>query len=65
MTNEAKQNREKIEAIRGQLSHGFITYEQAKKQAEPIIASINDKAKELARKYNQRPRLVTFNEIMR
>ena len=65
MTNEAKQNREKIEAIIGQLSHGFITYEQAKKQAEPIIASINDKSKEIARKYNQRPRLVSFNEIMR
>ena len=65
MTNEAKQNRERIEAIRGQLSHGFITYEQAKKQAEPIIASINAKAREIAKKYNQRPRLVTFNEIMR
>lgn len=65
MINEAKQNREKIEAIRVQLSHGVITYEQAKKQAEPIIASINARAKEIAKKYNQRPRLVSFNEIMR
>ena len=65
MTNEAKQKREKIEAIRGQLSDGFITYEQAKKQAEPIIASINAKAREIAKKYNHRPRLVSFNEIMR
>lgn len=65
MTNEAQKNREQIEAIRAQLSHGFITYEQAKKQAEPIIAKINAKAKEIAKKYNQRPRLLTFNEIMR
>lgn len=65
MTTEAQENRTKIEAIRAQLSHGFITYEQAKQQAEPIIAKINAKAKEFAKKYNQRPRLVSFNEIMR
>jgi hypothetical protein len=65
MTNEAIQNRERIEAIKAQLSRGFITYEQAKTQAEPIIASINAKAKEIAKKYNQRARLVSFNEIMR
>lgn len=65
MTDEAMKNRERIEAIRGQLSHGFITYEQAKQQAEPIIAKINAKAKEIAKKYNQRPRLVSFNEVMR
>lgn len=65
MTNEAQKNREQIEAIRAQLSRGFITYEQAKQQAEPIIAKINAKAREIAKKYNQRPRLLTFNEIMR
>lgn len=65
MTTEAQENRTKIEAIRAQLSRGFITYEQAKQQAEPVIAKINAKAKEIAKKYNQRPRLVSFNEIMR
>ena len=65
MTNEAKQNREAMEAIRAKLSRGEISYAEAKSQAEPIIASINLKAKELAKKYGMRPRLVSFNEIMR
>ena len=65
MTNEAKQNREQIDAIKAGLAHGFITYEEARAQAEPIIATINAKAREIAKKYNQRPRLVTFNEILR
>lgn len=65
MTNEAQKNREQIEAIRAQLSHGFITYEQAKTQAAPIIASVNAKAREIAKKYGMRPRLVSFNEIFR
>lgn len=65
MTNEAQQNREKIESIRAQLSRGFITYEQAKTQAAPIIASINAKAREIAKKYGMRAKLVSFNEIMR
>lgn len=65
MTNGAKQNRDKINAIKAGLAHGFITYEEARAQAEPIIATINAKAREIAKKYNQRPRLVTFNEIFR
>lgn len=65
MTNEAKQNRDKIDAIKAGLAHGFITYDEARQQAEPIIATINAKAREIAKKYNQRPRLVTFNEIFR
>lgn len=65
MTNEAIQNRERIEAIRAQLSHGLITYDDARQQAEPIIAAINAKAREIAKKYSQRPRLVSFNEIFR
>lgn len=65
MTNEAQKNREAMEAIRAKLAQGEISYAEAKSQAEPIIASINAKAKEIAKKYNQRPRLVSFNEIMR
>lgn len=65
MTNEAKHNREAMEAIRAKLSRGEISYTEAKSQAEPIIASINTKAREIAKKYGMRPRLVSFNEIMR
>lgn len=65
MTNEAKQNREKINALKTALALGRITYDEARQQAEPIIATINAKAREIAKKYNQRPRLVSFNEIFR
>lgn len=54
-----------MEAIRAKLSRGEISYTEAKSQAEPIIASINAKAREIAKKYGMRPRLVSFNEIMR
>ena len=65
MTNEARKNREAMEAIKANLAQGRISYAEAKSQAEPIIASINAKAKQIAKKYGMRPRLVSFNEIMR
>lgn len=65
MTNEAKQNREKIEAIKAQLSLGQISYAEAKEQAAPIVNAINLKAKELAKKYGMRPHLVDFAALMR
>lgn len=65
MTNEAMKNRKEIDAIKADFSHGFITYDEAREKAEPIIARINTKAREIAKKYNQRPRMVTFNEIFR
>lgn len=65
MTNEAKQNREKINAIKASLANGQISYAEAREQAEPVITKINAAAKEIAKKYSMRPRLVTFNEIFR
>lgn len=47
------------------LAQGKISYAEAKSQAEPVIARINAKAREIAKKYGMRPRLVSFNEIMR
>ena len=54
-----------MEAIKANFAQGRISYAEAKSQAEPIIASINAKAKQIAKKYGMRPRLVSFNEIMR
>lgn len=65
MTNEAKKNREAMEAIKANLAQGKISYAEAKSQAEPVITRINAKAREIAKKYGMRPRLVSFNEIMR
>lgn len=65
MTNEAKQNREQIDAIKALLASGQISYAEAREQAEPIIAKINAIAKEIAKKYSVRPRLISFSEIFR
>lgn len=65
MEKQAQENREIINRIKMDLAVGNITYEQAKIQAEPVINRINDKARELARKYNQRPKYVSFGSIFR
>ncbi len=57
--------REDLQTIRAWLLSGAISRDEAKKQAEPIIAEINKKSIEIARKYGQRPRLVTFASVMR
>lgn len=65
MSEEAKQNRKRINDIRLRLSLGQISYLEARIEARPIIESINLKSKELAKKYKTRPKLVTFTELMR
>ena len=44
---------------------GHITREEAKNDIMPYINAINKKAKELAKKYNQKPKLVSFNSFCR
>lgn len=57
--------REELENIRAWMLSGAITREEAKHKAAPIIDEINKKSVEIAKKYGQRPRLVTFASIMR
>ncbi len=63
--SSADENRIKIQDIRRRMLNGELTYEQAKEEAQPIIKQINFTAKQLARKYNLRPRNVGFSEMMR
>lgn len=65
MSEEAIKNRVAIESVRVALNTGQITYEQARKKAKPVIDSINEKSKELAKKYGVRPQLVSFEGLMR
>lgn len=44
---------------------GSITREEAKRDIMPYINAINTKAKELAKKYNQKAKLVSFNSYCR
>lgn len=57
--------RAKIEDIRARLMLGVIDYDTAKAEAAPIIAEMNRKGAEIAKKYNQRFRKFTFGYLMR
>lgn len=62
----AAENQAKITAIRRRMLNGEITYDEAKAEAQPIIDAINERAKVIAKKYNQRPgKVVSFAAIMR
>ena len=65
MKEQAKKNREILEDIKAKLLVGAISYEQAKNEAEPVIAEINKKAIELSKKYGVKPQLVSFAALMR
>lgn len=65
MDKQALENRAEIARIKNDLAFGKITYAEAQEQAAPTLKRINEKAKELAKKYNRRHRDITFAEIMR
>ena len=47
------------------LKIGAINYDNAKKLAQPHIDAINDKSREIAKKYNVKPRIVGFHNFVR
>ena len=55
----------KINEIRTKLNLGLLSYDEAKQAAKPIIDEMNEKAREVAKKYNQRHRNFTFISLMR
>jgi polyhydroxyalkanoate synthesis regulator phasin len=44
---------------------GAISFDEAKKMAQPHIDAINEKSKEIARKHGVKPRLVRFHNFIR
>lgn len=54
-----------IEEIKIKLQIGSIDYYEAKAEAEPIIAEMNIKGKEIAKKFNQKFKPFTFAYLMR
>lgn len=61
----AIQNRKAINHIKNALSLGWITYDEAKEMAQPIIDDINKRAIEIAKKHKVKPGLVNFVSLMR
>jgi len=46
------------------LKMGAIDYDKAKKMAQPHIDAINEKSREIAKKYGVKPRLVGFHNFI-
>ena len=57
MNNELKNRAEK--------GNNLISREEAKKEIQPFIEYANKKAVELAKKYNQKPRKISFIAYVR
>ena len=57
--------REKITEIKVRFLAGELTYEQAKKSADPFISQFNEKAKEIAKKHKRKPIKINFVGMMR
>lgn len=65
MTQEVFELREKALAARILYNRGIITREEAKEDIDPYINLVNKKAKEIAKKYNMKPKLVSFSVFVR
>lgn len=57
--------RAKINDIRARLITGVIDYDTAKAEAMPIIAEMNAKGAEIAKKYGRKFKPFTFGNLMR
>lgn len=57
--------RAKINYIKGRLQAGVIDYDTAKAEAAPVIAEMNARGAEIAKKYGMRHKPLTFGYLMR
>lgn len=63
--NKAVDNQEKVAEIKRKYAYGEITREEAFETIAPIVQEINDKAREIAKKYKTKPRLVNAISLLR
>lgn len=60
-----EQTKRIAEEYRALLRNGHVDREEAKKFIMPYIDAFNQKSKEIAKKWNQRPRTITFAKFIR
>lgn len=65
MSENIKELKTLAEIARANYRANIITREEAKEQIMPYIDAVNARSKELAKKYNQRPKLVNFSSYVR
>lgn len=54
-----------LNEIKFKLHIGIISYDEAKKRAEPLLKIMNDKSIEIAKRLNVKPKKFTFSSFMR
>ena len=62
---EVKELKGQAELAKMQLQYGEISYDEAKVMAKPYVDAFNDKSKEIAKKYNMRPKTISVNKFLR
>lgn len=65
MTPQARQNRAQIGYIRCRLITGLISYDEAKRQAKPILDQMNAAGARIARNHGVKYKPLTFTSIFR
>lgn len=56
---------EDAKLVRLSYNMGMITYEEAKEKLQSFIINFNNKSREIAKKYGQKPKLFSFTSFMR
>lgn len=54
-----------LRKIKRELNAGRLTYEQAKKQAQPLVDGINWHVMDICFKYNRRIKTFSFSELLK
>lgn len=65
MSEYVQQSKQKAEVARLAYRQGLITREEAKEEITPYLNALNNRSRELAKKYNQKPKLVSFISYIR
>jgi len=65
MDNETSVLKVKAEVARELYRNGKITRKEAEKEITPYLAKVNVRMKELATKYNQKPKLISLTSFLR
>lgn len=54
---------QQIRILKLKVVNGELSYNEAEKLAKPLIDKTNEKIKMIAKKYNKKPKLISFKSI--
>lgn len=65
MEQKAIENRQAIEDIRHRMNAGVLSYEDAQKEAKPIIDAMNERMAEISKEHGFKHKPLSFKYLMR